>query len=119
MLVDDDQFITVAYKTGLEQAGYDVSVARDGEQALTMVHQAAPDLMLLDMIMPKMNGFEVLQALRADELLAGLPVMVLTNLSQQSDEDEARGYGIVDFVVKADVSLRDLQTKIDSFFAQI
>jgi CheY-like chemotaxis protein len=116
LLADDEQFIAVAYKDGLERAGYKVVVASDGQEALNLASSIKPDLILLDLIMPKINGFEVLQALKSDEQLKNIPVMVLTNLSQSSDEAEARSYGIIDFMVKADVSLKDLLTKIDKLF---
>jgi CheY-like chemotaxis protein len=113
LLVDDEQFITIAYRTGLEQAGYQVVVAQDGEAALMELQQTKPDLILLDLIMPKLNGFEVLQALRDNPELAAIPVIVLTNLSQPSDEAEARSYGVADFIVKADVSLGDVLDRIE------
>ncbi len=117
LLADDEQFIVIAYKDGLERAGYSVVVAHDGEEALMQAKATNPDLLLLDLIMPKMNGFEVLKEMNADPALLDIPVIVLTNLSQSNDEAEARDYGVIDFVVKADVSLRDLLAKIDAFFA--
>jgi two-component system alkaline phosphatase synthesis response regulator PhoP len=112
LLVDDDQFITVAYKDGLERAGYNVTIAHNGEEALDILKINKPDILLLDLIMPKMNGFELLQALKDDNDLKEIPVLVLTNLSQESDEEEARSYGIVDFMVKADISLKDLINRL-------
>lgn len=112
LLVDDDQFITVAYKDGLERAGYDVVIAHNGEEALDILKVNKPNIILLDLIMPKMNGFELLQALKEDGELKNIPVLVLTNLSQESDEAEARTYGIVDFMVKADISLKDLINRL-------
>jgi len=112
VLADDEHFIAIAYKKGLEQAGYEVLVAHDGEEALLLVRTHNPDLLLLDIIMPKVNGFEVLQEMRDDATLSATAVIVLTNLSQESDEQEARKYGAHDFVTKADVSLNDLLTRI-------
>jgi CheY-like chemotaxis protein len=116
LLADDEQFIVIAYKDGLEHAGYSVVVAHDGEEALNQVQASTPDLILLDIIMPKMNGFEVLRALKADPAYANIPVVVLTNLSQSKDEEEARAAGAVDFVVKADISLKDLLARIEHLF---
>lgn len=112
LLVDDDQFITIAYKDGLERAGYKVSVAHDGEEALEAMKSIKPDMVLLDLIMPKMNGFELLQDMKEDKDLKDIPVLVLTNLSQDSDREEALSYGVVDFLVKADVSLKDLVNRL-------
>jgi two-component system alkaline phosphatase synthesis response regulator PhoP len=112
LLADNEQFIAVAYKDGLERAGYKVIVAQDGEEALVKLKSSKPDLLLLELLMPKVNGFEVLQAMKDDSSLKDIPVLVLTNLAQESDEAEARSYGIVDFMVKADISLRDLTMRI-------
>lgn len=117
LLADDEQFILVAYKDGLEHAGYRVLLAEDGEQTLEQMRAAQPDLVLLDIIMPKLNGFEVLQAAQADPSIAAIPIAVLTNLSQLNDEQEARKLGAVDFIVKADVSLNDLLARIERVFA--
>lgn len=112
VLADDEQFIAVAYNDGLTRAGYVVAVAHDGAEALEKVKSERPDLVLLDLIMPKMNGFEVLKAIKADPELYKIPVIVLSNLSQVTDEQEVRGLGAIDFLVKADVSLQELIEKI-------
>ena len=117
LLADNEQFIAVAYKDGLERAGYNVVVAQDGQEALKLAKTLKPDMLLLELIMPKINGFEVLQTIRKDPTLKQLPVIVLTNLSQKSDEDEVRNLGVVDFMVKADVSLKDLLDRLDNFFS--
>lgn len=117
LLADDEQFILLAYKDGLTRAGYNVVLAEDGEQTLQQMRDIHPDLVLLDIIMPKLNGFEVLQAAKADQTIAGIPVAVLTNLSQLSDEQEARTAGAVDFIVKADVSLNDLLDRVERLLA--
>jgi DNA-binding response OmpR family regulator len=112
LLADSEQFIVVAYRDGLERAGYDVVVAHNGDEALELAKSAKPDLILLDLMLPKMNGFEVLERLKKSAQLKKVPVIVLTNLSQDSDEAEARGYGIVDFLVKSDISLNDLLSRL-------
>ncbi len=118
LLADDEQFIVIAYKDGLERAGYSVVVAHDGQEAFDQAQATHPDLILLDLIMPKMNGFEVLKALKLEPSLAAVPVMVLTNLSQSNDEEEARNSGAADFVIKADISMKDLLVRIEGVFAK-
>lgn len=113
LLADDEQFIAVAYKDGLEQAGYQVTVAHDGDEALEQLRNLELDLLLLDIIMPKTDGFEVLRAMQEDTKLATVPVVVLTNLSQDSDEQEARRLGARDFMTKADVTMGELITCIE------
>ncbi len=112
LLADADQFIAVAFRHGLERAGYIVIVTHDGEEALALAESARPDLILLDLILPKINGFEVLERLKQSEELQSIPVIVLTSLSQPSDEAEARSYGIADFLDKSDISLRELLTRL-------
>jgi CheY-like chemotaxis protein len=112
LLADDEQFIVVAYKDGLERAGYAVTIAHDGTEVLTLLKTFRPDLILMELIMPKVNGFEVLKTIKHNKALKNIPVVVLTNLSQSSDEAEARSYGIAEFLVKEDVSLEDLLAKL-------
>ncbi len=118
LLVDTEQFIIVAYKDGLERAGYRVTVVQDGEAALNTLHTMTPDLIILDLMLPKMNGFELLQSIKSSDEYKSIPVLVLTNLSQANDEAEARSFGIVDFMVKADVSLQDLLIRLDELLAR-
>lgn len=108
LIADDEQFVTIAYKAGLENAGYDVFVAADGNEALDHVTAHRPDAVILDIIMPGMNGFEVLQVIKGDRKLARIPVIIFSNLSQQSDKDTAQSYGADCFLVKAEVSFNDV-----------
>jgi CheY-like chemotaxis protein len=108
VLADDEQFIAVAYNDGLTRAGYTVTVAHDGEEALAKIKEVKPDIILLDLIMPKMDGFAVLKEVKNTPELANIPVMILSNLSQATDDNEAKKLGAVDFLVKAEISLQDL-----------
>lgn len=112
LVADDDPFITVVYSEGLENAGYRVIVAHDGDEALEKMNNEHPDLVLLDIIMPKQSGFEVLQTVQATPDLSSIPILVLTNLSQASDEKEARRYGAVDFMTKSDVSFNEVLLRV-------
>jgi CheY-like chemotaxis protein len=115
LLVEDDRFQRRAAGGALRHHGFQVATAADGEEAL---RQAAahppPDLVLLDLIMPKLSGFEVLRRLKAEPATAGIPVLVLSNLGQDTDIEQALAAGAVGYVVKADVSLRDLLGRIDA-----
>jgi len=114
VLADDEDFIALAYQEGLERAGYTVVVAHDGEEAVTQVRKVKPDLVLLDLIMPKMNGFEVLKILKNDNNTKKTAVVILSNLSQHSDENEARRAGAADFMVKADHSLKEVVERVQT-----
>lgn len=118
LLVDDDQFITIAYKQGLERHGYKVMTACDGEEALQQIATTTPDLVLLDLILPKKDGFEVLQCVKCDPNLAHIPVVVLSSLGQASDEKTAYDCGAVDFLVKSNVTLNGILLRIERLLEQ-
>jgi len=84
LLVDDSKFLRLATERALARAGYDVSTATDGEHALEIARERMPDLILLDMLLPKMTGPDVLKALKKDPVTAGIAVVVLTGLSQKN-----------------------------------
>lgn len=96
LLVEDSKFLRLATERALAHAGYEVSSAGDGEQALAAARQKLPDLILLDMMLPKMGGPEVLRALKKDAATAEIPVVVLTGLSgknaERLHEDGAAGF---------------------------
>ena len=117
VLADDESYIAIAYRDGLERAGFAVTVADNGQDALGAITLIKPDIVLLDLIMPKMNGFEVLKAIKADPALANIPIIVLSNLSQVTDEAEVRRLGANDFLIKSDYSLKQIIEKVESVLA--
>ncbi len=86
LLVDDSKFLRMATERALARAGYDVSTATDGERALEVAREIKPDVILLDMLLPKMTGPDVLKALKKDPATAGIAVVVVTGLSQKNAE---------------------------------
>jgi len=96
LLVEDSKFIRVATERALSQAGYQVTSAEDGEQALRLAREQLPSLILLDIMLPRISGPDVLKALKADSATASIPVIVLTSLSQknaqQLEKDGAAGF---------------------------
>jgi CheY-like chemotaxis protein len=96
LLVEDSKFLRLATERALTRAGYEVSSAGDGERALHVAREKLPDLILLDMLLPKMSGPEVLTALKRDALTKAIPVVVITGLSQKNavrlQEDGAIGF---------------------------
>jgi CheY-like chemotaxis protein len=115
LLVEDDEFQRLAETNVLRQKGFDVCVATNGEEALRLVAgPEKPDLIVLDLIMPKLSGFEVLRRLKHDEATAGIPVIVLTNLSQESDRRQVFEFGALDYLVKANLTLEKLVQRIEA-----
>ena len=86
LLVDDSKFLRMANEHALSKAGYQVSTAADGEEALRVANDKLPDIILLDMMLPKISGPEVLKALKANPATKDIPVIVLTSLSQKNEE---------------------------------
>jgi len=112
LLAEDDRFLRKAAETALKRHGFTVLPAVDGEEALRMARADTPDVILLDLIMPKLQGFEVLRALKADPATAKIPVIILSNLGQESDVNQAMEAGAVGYFVKANLSLQDLVKRV-------
>jgi DNA-binding response OmpR family regulator len=113
LLIEDDRFIADMYRIKLESEGWNVEVASDGEAGLKRALQDPPSLVLLDLLLPRMDGIEVLRQIRAADETRTVPVLILSNaLGLAGREDEARGLGIVDWVVKAHTTPAALSTRI-------
>src|SRR5262249_25311096 len=100
LVVEDDRFLRKAAEVTLKRHGYGVMTASDGEDALRVAHAERPDLVLLDLIMPRLQGFEVLRKLKEDAATVNIPVIVLSNLGQPSDVQQAIDGGAVAYLVK-------------------
>jgi DNA-binding response OmpR family regulator len=112
LLVEDDKFLRRACEASLRQRGFEVATALDGEEGLRLARQTQPDVVLLDLLMPKMSGIEVLRALKADEATAKIPVVILSNSSRDEDKREAVALGALGYYVKANLSLKELAAQI-------
>ena len=118
LLAEDDRFLRKAAETMLKRAGFTVIPAADGEEALRLAREHVPDLMLLDLIMPKMQGFDVLKELKGAPETAGIPVSVLSNLGQDSDVQLARERGAHDYIIKSNIALEQLVERVRAFFVE-
>jgi CheY-like chemotaxis protein len=113
MVIEDDRFLSTLAKARLEKEGFAVAQAFDGEEALNFLrNDAPPDLMIMDLIMPKVTGFELLQAISITPGLANIPVIILSNLAQESDIEKAKQLGAKEYFIKVKVSIDDLVNKI-------
>ena len=102
----------------MEQVGHIVVNAYDGEKGLELAQEAAPDLILLDLILPKMDGFSVLEKLKGDQKTKDIPVIVLTNLESVDDVEKVIGLGATTYLVKANYDLNDIAGKINEVLRQ-
>jgi len=101
LLVEDDEFLQRMYATKFEREGLEVITASDGEAAFSVLQKNEVKLALVDIMMPKMDGFEFLKKVRADKKLSSLPVIVLTNLNNEEDIRQAKKLGALEYIVKA------------------
>lgn len=113
LLVEDDRFLRRACEVSLKQRGFAVTTAVDGEEGLRLARSERPDLILLDMLMPRLSGLEVLKALRGDETTRALRVLVLSNSSREQDVQEVARLGVEGYLVKSNLSLQALGDEVN------
>jgi DNA-binding response OmpR family regulator len=113
LLVEDDRYLRRACETALRQRGFAVSSAVDGAAALDAIASELPDLVLLDLLMPKVTGLEVLRSLRSRPETRALPVLILSNSSREQDMAEIQQLGVAGYYVKSDLSLRELGDRVE------
>lgn len=112
LLVEDETSVREVLKRKLIQDGFDTDIAEDGEEALKSLNKAIPNLILLDVIMPKMNGFDFLEKIRSDKRYSNIPVIIISNLEGDNDRATGKNLGIIDYIVKSNISLRELMSLI-------
>ncbi len=112
LLVEDDTALSAVYRSRLEIEGFDVREANNGEDALSATVEYRPDLILLDVMMPKISGFDVLDILRNTPETANVRIIMLTALSQPKDKERAEGLGVDDYLVKSQVVIGDVVARV-------
>ncbi|HOD96768.1 MAG: response regulator [Candidatus Paceibacterota bacterium] len=115
LVIEDDPFLANLLKLRLEKDKFEVIQAKDGEEALKKLKEIEPDLILLDLILPKKSGFEVLEDISLNPSLRNKPVIILSNLGQTADIQRGKQLGAVEYFVKAKISIDDLILKIKEF----
>ena len=103
-IIEDDPSINQMYRMKFEATGFDVQLASDGERGVALVEAFRPDLILLDLQMPKKNGYETLKEIRAHEWGTSIPVIILTNLGKEEAPKELRELDIKSYILKADLT---------------
>ncbi len=112
LMVEDDAALANVYRLRLQTEGFDFRQVANGEDALSAATEYKPDLILLDVMMPKMNGFDVLDLIRKTPETSSVKVVMLTALSQESDIERARALGVDDYLIKSQVVIADVIAKI-------
>lgn len=114
LIVEDDRYISKMYQLKLSLEGYDVQVAENGKQGVDKVKEFMPDIMLLDILMPELDGFEVLNIVKADEATKNIPVLIMSNLGQEDHVEKGMKLGAVGYVVKSQYTPSKVVEKIKS-----
>ena len=114
LIVEDDKFLRELISQKLLKEGYDIVEAVDGEKGIESANKEKPYLVLLDLILPGIDGFEVLAKLKADPKLSNIPVIILSNLGQKIDIEKGIEMGAVDFLIKAHFTPGEIVEKIDA-----
>ncbi|MFA5962301.1 MAG: response regulator [Parcubacteria group bacterium] len=120
MIIEDDYFVLDIYHTKLTQEGFEVLDAKDGGEGLEKLRtqEKLPDLILLDIIMPNLGGLDVLGAIKQDERLRNIPIILLTNLSQKDEIDKGLELGATDYLIKSHFTPSEVLEKINSVLSK-
>jgi DNA-binding response OmpR family regulator len=112
LLVEDDVFLAGIYQKKFEMEGFKISVADNGEKGLLDAKKKKPSIVLLDILLPKLDGFTVLQKLKSDPSTKNIPVVLLTNLGQKDDVDKGLEAGATDYLIKAHFKPSEIVDKV-------
>jgi len=112
LIVEDDKFLRELIAQKLTKEGYEVSEAIDGEEGIKKIQEEKPNLVLLDLILPGIDGFEVLSKMKEDQALVQIPVIILSNLGQKEDVEKGLKLGAVDYLIKAHFTPGEILDKI-------
>lgn len=118
LIVEDELVLLDLLQKKLIKEGYAVSVAQDGEEGLRRMREVKPDLVLLDIMMPRKNGFEVLEEKNQDKKIADIPVVIISNSGQSVEIERAIKLGVKDYLIKADFDPREVIAKVTKIFDQ-
>jgi len=118
LIIEDDKFLLKLYSDKLKREGFEVSMAISGEEGLGKVEREKPDLVLLDIILPQKNGFDILGEIKLNKETKNIPVIILTNLGQESDIKIGLDLGAADYLVKTDFSINKLPELVRKHLAK-
>lgn len=111
LIAEDDEFLTKMYRLQMEENDWNVQICRNGEEAIAELEKNKPDILLLDLLMPKVDGYAVLEHIKAKKIK--VPVLILSNLSQHIDQEKCKELGALDYFVKSEIEMDELAEKIE------
>jgi len=118
LIAEDDKFLSKVLSDKFSRKNYNVIVASDGIEAVNKIKSEIPDIVLLDLIMPNKNGFEILEEVKTDAKYKEIPVIILSNLGQKKDVERGKKLGVVDYLVKSNTPINDIVKKVEEILAQ-
>lgn len=118
LIAEDDKFLSKVLSDKFTRKNYTAVVASDGIEAVNKIKSEMPDIVLLDLIMPNKNGFEILEEVKTDAKYKNIPVIILSNLGQKKDVERGKKLGIVDYLVKSNTPINNIVKKVEEVLAQ-
>jgi DNA-binding response OmpR family regulator len=118
LIVEDDPLLVKMYTTKFNKEGFEVSTAQDGEEGLTVAASKKIDFMIVDVMMPRLSGIDMLARLRQDPKYQAIPVIVLTNLTQKEEAVKLQGLGVKEYLVKANLTPSEVVAKVKQYLGQ-
>ncbi len=115
LIIEDDPLIHKMYAEKLSRDGYETEVAQNGAEGLEKMKTAPPDLVILDIMMPKMGGIEVIDEMKKDTKLEKIPIIVLSNLSESADIEKAKKRGVKEYLIKSDLDPDDVSNAVKKY----
>jgi two-component system, chemotaxis family, response regulator WspR len=118
LIVEDDNFVAEVYLAKLSEMGYETVLAQNGEEGLTELKKGKVDLILLDILMPIMNGIEMLEEVKKNEEWKNIPVILLTNIGEKESIQKVREMGVKDYLIKSHFTPAEVIEKVESVFKE-
>ena len=115
LVVEDEEFLLDLYETKLEESGYEVIKASNGEEGISLARLELPSLILLDILMPKVDGYEMLKSIKSNNKTRTIPVIIFSNLSQKEEIEKGLKLGAKDFIIKTSVTPTELEIKVREY----
>ncbi|MEA2092908.1 MAG: response regulator [Patescibacteria group bacterium] len=112
LVIEDEEIIREILQKKIKKEGYEVETAKDGEEGISKIKEIMPDIIILDIVMPKMDGFAVLEEMKKDENIANIPVIIVSNSGQPVEIDKVKEFGVKDWIVKTEFDPQEVINKI-------
>jgi DNA-binding response OmpR family regulator len=119
LIIEDDPFLSEMYAAKFSQSGFEAEVAADGKEGIAKIKDKQPDLILLDIVLPKMDGFEILKKIKEDPKLKEIPVILLTNLGQKSEVEKGLALGADEYIIKAHFTPTAVVAKVKEILSRL